>query len=150
MWNRRHFVAVCTGVGLGGTLLPGALLTLAQGQPTITKDMIDAAAKIADVTIPDEYKDAMLQGLNGAAQGYEAVYQLHMPNGVQPAIVFDPLPMGWKLSTTKAEMVISAAPAVATRAPKNIEDCAFMTVRQLAALVKSKLVSSKALTELMC
>ena len=148
MWNRRHFVAVCTGVGLGGTVLPGVLLTLAQNQPRITKDMIDAAAKIADVTIADEYKDAMLQGLNGAEQGYEAVYNLHMANGVQPAILFDPLPMGAKVSTAKTEMVISAAPAVATKAPKNIEDCAFMTVRQLAALVKSKQVSSMALTEM--
>jgi Asp-tRNA(Asn)/Glu-tRNA(Gln) amidotransferase A subunit family amidase len=148
MWNRRHFVAVCAGVGLGGTVLPGVLLTLAQDQPRITKDMIDAAAKIADVTIPDEYKDAMLQGLNNAEQGYEAVYKLHMPNSVQPAILFDPLPMGAKVSTAKAEMVISPVPAVAARAPKNIEDCAFMTVRQLATLLKSKRVSSMALTEM--
>jgi Asp-tRNA(Asn)/Glu-tRNA(Gln) amidotransferase A subunit family amidase len=148
MWNRRHFVAVCAGVGLGGTVLPGVLLTLAQEQPRVTKDMIDAAANIADVTIPDEYKDAMLQGLNNVEQGYEAVYNLHMTNGVQPAILFDPLPMGAKVSTAKAEMVISSAPAVATRAPKNIEDCAFMTVRQLAELVKSKQVSSVALTEM--
>jgi Asp-tRNA(Asn)/Glu-tRNA(Gln) amidotransferase A subunit family amidase len=148
MWNRRHFVAVCAGVGLGGTVLPGVLLTLAQDQPRITKDMIDVAAKIADVAIPEEYKDAMLQGLNNAEQGYEAVYRLHMANSVQPAILFDPLPMGWKISTAKAEMLISAAPAVATRAPKNIEECAFMTVRQLATLVKSKQVSSMALTEM--
>jgi Asp-tRNA(Asn)/Glu-tRNA(Gln) amidotransferase A subunit family amidase len=148
MWNRRHFVAVCAGVGLGGTVLPGVLLTLAQDQPRVTKDMIDAAAKIADVTIADEYKDAMLQGLNNAEQGYEAVYKLHMANAVQPAILFDPLPMGAKVSTAKAEMVISPAAAVATRAPKNIEDCAFMTLRQLATLVKSKQVSSMALTEM--
>jgi Amidase len=148
MWNRRHFVAVCAGVGLGGTVMPGVLLTLAQDQPRITKDMIDTAAKIADVTIPDEFKDAMLQRLNDAEQGYEAVYKLHMPNSVQPAIVFDPLPMGAKVSTAKAEMVISAAPAVATKAPKNIEECAFMTVRQLAALLSSKQVSSMSLTEM--
>jgi Asp-tRNA(Asn)/Glu-tRNA(Gln) amidotransferase A subunit family amidase len=148
MWNRRHFVAVCAGLGLGGTVLPGVLLTLAQDQPRITKDMIDAAAKIADVTIPDEFRDAMLQRLNDAELGYEAVYNLHMPNGVQPAIVFDPLPMGAKVSTAKTEMVISAAPAMATKAPKNIEECAFMTVRQLATLLNSKRVSSMALTEM--
>ncbi len=148
MWNRRHFISVCAGAGLSGTLLPGVLYTLAQGRPTVTKDLIDAAAKIADVTIPDEYKDAMLSGLNSAAQGYEAIYKMHMNNGVQPALVFDPLPMGWKVSTTKAPMRISPAPAVATRAPKNIEDVAFYTVRQLAVLVQTRKVSSTALTEM--
>jgi Asp-tRNA(Asn)/Glu-tRNA(Gln) amidotransferase A subunit family amidase len=146
VWNRRHFIAVCSGVGLSGTLLPGVLLTLAQGQPAITKEMIDAAAKIADVTIPDEYKQTMLMGLNGATAGYEAVYKLHMPNSVQPALVFDPLPMGWKVSTTKVPMKISVA--VPGKAPKNIEDCAFMPVRQLAELVQTKKVSSMALTEM--
>jgi Asp-tRNA(Asn)/Glu-tRNA(Gln) amidotransferase A subunit family amidase len=148
VWNRRHFVAVCAGVGLSGTLLPGVLYTLAQGKPVVTKDMIDTAAKIADVTILDEYKEAMLNGLNNAAQGYEAIYKLHMDNSVQPALVFDPLPMGWKLSTTKVPMKISVAPAVATKAPKNIEDVAFFTVRQLAELVQSRKVSSMALTEM--
>ncbi len=146
MWNRRHFIAVCSGVGLSGTLLPGVLLTLAQGSSAITKEMIDTAAKIADVTIPDEYKNAMVAGLNSAAQGYEAIYKLHMPNSVQPALVFDPLPMGAKVSTATAPMRISAA--VLTKAPKNIEDAAFMTVRQLAELIHTKKVSSTALTEM--
>jgi Asp-tRNA(Asn)/Glu-tRNA(Gln) amidotransferase A subunit family amidase len=149
VWNRRHFIAVCSGVGISGTLLPGVLWTLAQDKPKITKDMIDLAAKIADVPIADEYKDAMLNGLNGAVQGYEEIYKLHMDNSVQPALVFDPLPLGYKLSTSKVPMKISAvAPALATKAPKNIEDVAFMTTRQLAELVKAKTVSSKNLTEM--
>jgi Asp-tRNA(Asn)/Glu-tRNA(Gln) amidotransferase A subunit family amidase len=148
VWNRRHFIAVCGGAGLSGTLLPGVLYTLAQGKPAVTKDLIDAAAKIADVTIPDEYKDAMLSGLNNATQGYDAIYKMHMDNSVQPALVFDPLPMGWKLNTAKATMRISAAPAIATKAPKNIEDVAFYTVRQLAELVQTRKVSSMALTEM--
>ncbi len=154
MLERRHFIAICSGLGLSGTLFPGALYTLAQGRGAtgpvgpVTKDMIETAGKIADVTIPDEYKDAMLNGLNNAIQGYEAIYKLHMDNSVQPALVFDPLPMGWKLSTAKAPMKISAAPAVATKAPKNIEDFAFYTVRQLAELVQSRKVSSMALTEM--
>ncbi|HEV3220132.1 MAG TPA: amidase [Candidatus Acidoferrales bacterium] len=148
MWNRRHFIVVCGGAGLSGTLLPGVLYTLAQGKPAVTKDLIDAAAKIADVTIADEYKDAMLSGLNNATQGYDAIYKMHMDNSVQPALVFDPLPMGWKLNTAKTAMRISAAPAIATKAPKNIEDVAFYTVRQLAELVQTRKVSSMALTEM--
>jgi len=149
VWNRRHFIAVCSSAGLAGTLLPGVLYTMAQGKPAITKEMIDAAAQVADVNILDEYKQALLNGLNGATAGYEAIYALHMPNGVQPALVFDPLPMGWKLNTTSVPMRASViAPAVATRAPKNIEDVAFSSVRELAELVHTKKVSSMALTEM--
>jgi Asp-tRNA(Asn)/Glu-tRNA(Gln) amidotransferase A subunit family amidase len=148
VWNRRHFIAVCSSVGISGTLMPGVLYTLAQGQPAITKDMIDNAAQIADVKILDEYKATLLSGLNNAAQGYEQIYALHMPNSVQPALVFDPLPMGWKLNTVAVKMIPSAAPAVLTKAPKNIEDVAFSTVRQLAELVSTRKVSSMALTEM--
>ena len=148
MWNRRHFIAVCSSAGLAGTLLPGVLYTLAQGKPVITKEMIDSAAQIADVNILEEYKQTLLIGLNNAVTGYEAIYALHMPNSVQPALVFDPLPMGWKINTTKAPMRASVAPAVATKAPKNIEDVAFSSVRELAELVRTRKVSSMALTEM--
>ncbi len=62
VWNRRHFIAVCSSAGLAGTLLPGVLYTMAQGKPAITKEMIDAAAQIADVNILDEYKQTLLNG----------------------------------------------------------------------------------------
>jgi len=149
VWNRRHFIAVCSSAGLAGTLLPGVLYTMAQGKPTITKEMIDSAAEIADVKILDEYKQTLLNGLNGATAGYEQIFALHMPNSVQPALVFDPLPMGWKLDTVAVKMRPSViAPAVATKAPKNIEDVAFSSVRELAELVRTKKVSSMALTEM--
>lgn len=148
MINRRHFLGVCSIAGVSGTLFPGALAVLAQDKPTITKDMIDEAARIADVTIDDKYKDMMMGTLNRRVGDYETIYKLHMENGVAPALIFDPLPGGWKLNTVKKPMVISAAPAVATRAPKDIEDVAFSSVRQLAELVKTKKVSSANLTEM--
>lgn len=148
--DRRSFLAVCSSLGLSGTLFPGALLALADEKTPITKDTIDCAARIADVAIADEYKQAMLNSLNGATDGYEAIYKLHIPNTVAPALVFDPRPAGWKLSTAKDPLSpkISAAPAVATHAPKNIEDVAFWSVRALAELVKTKKVSAMNLTEM--
>ena len=153
MRNRRQFLAVCSAAGLSGTLFPGALYALAQGRGRgangpVTRDLIEAAAKIADVTIADDYKDAMLNSLNNAVRGYEAIYALHMDNSVQPAFVFDPLPMGWKLSTVKTPMRISTAAAAVPRAPKNLEDVAFYNVRQLAELIRSRKVSSLALTQM--
>jgi len=148
MWNRRRFITVCSGLGLSGTLLPGVLWTLAQDKPSITKDMIDNAARIADVQIADEYKQMMLDGLNSMTDGFEAIHKLHMPNSVQPAFAFYPLPLWWPISTKQLPVKVSAPPAVATKAPKNIEDVAFWTVRQLAELIRARKVSSMNLTEM--
>jgi Asp-tRNA(Asn)/Glu-tRNA(Gln) amidotransferase A subunit family amidase len=145
--NRRHFLTVCSSLGLSGTLFPGALLALADEKPSITKDEIDAAARIADVTIADEYKQMMLESLNRNAQGYEQIFKLQMPNGDAPALVFDPLPAGWKVSTAKQPMRLSAPAAVGT-APKNLEETAFWSVRKLADFVRTRKISSSALTEM--
>src|SRR5579859_6775551 len=151
MLDRRHFISVCSGFGLTSTLFPGTLWALAEqkeaeqkaaapneaaqkdavqkstGQKiTITREMIDHAAAIADVHILDEYKDMMLDSLNGYAKGYEAIYALHIPNQVAPALIFDPVPPGMKLSTQRQPMKLSTIPNIhANGAPKNIEDVAF-------------------------
>jgi len=53
-----------------------------------------------------------------------------------------------KFETERRPARISAAPSVAGVAPKNLEDVAFYSVRQLAELVRSKKVSSTALTQM--
>jgi Asp-tRNA(Asn)/Glu-tRNA(Gln) amidotransferase A subunit family amidase len=148
MLDRRAFLAVCSRLGLTSTLLPGVLWAMAEEKPKITRAMIDNAARIADVPIPDEYKDMMLEGLNGYAESFDAIYQLHIKNEVAPAVIFDPVLPGMKFETARRPAKISAAPNVSGTAPKNLEDVAFYSVRQLAELVRTKKVSSTALTEM--
>ena len=89
MLDRRNFMKTCSGMGLAGTLFPGVLWAQAQAQGAakITKEMIDNAAAIADVPIPDEYKEMMLEDLNDHAKGYKEIYKLQIPNSVDPALV---------------------------------------------------------------
>lgn len=149
MLDRRAFLAVCSRLGISATLLPGVLWAMADDGGKITGDMIDKAAALADVKIPDEDKDMMLESLNNMTKGYDAIYALHMKNDVAPAILFDPVLPGMKFETERRPLRLSAAPAVhASGAPKDLEDVAFYSVRQLSELVKSKRVSSTALTEM--
>ena len=154
MLDRRNFISTCSKFGLAGTLFPGVLWGMVQEQgnaaPKITADMITQAAIIADVPIPPEDREMMLSDLNDTTKGYDEIYKLHMDNGVQPAMVFDPL-----ITTTahfepiKRPMRISAPPAVASRAvPTDLEEVAFYSVRELAELVRTKKVSSAALTDM--
>src|SRR5262245_31352 len=67
MLDRRRFLAVCSGLGFGSTLFPGTLWAIAQGKPAITRDMIEQAAAIAGVAIPDASRQMMLDNLNEQA-----------------------------------------------------------------------------------
>jgi hypothetical protein len=146
MIDRRRFVATCSGLGLGSTLFPGVLWAQAKGAAKITKEMIDAAAALANVTISEEYKQMMLDNLNEQAKGYEAIHALHMPNSIEPALLFDPVVNGTKYETERKPERMSAAPNIAVT--KNLDQLAFATVRELAELVRTKKVSSSALTEM--
>ena len=127
--GRRQFLGVCSMVGLGQTLLPGALFTLAtqaeaqartrgganaeqSGGPVITDAMIDAAAAIAGIKITDDQKKLMMNGLRNQMQSVATIRELHLPNSVAPAVVFDPVPAGMVLDTVKKPMKISAPPKV--------------------------------------
>ncbi|HKV70002.1 MAG TPA: amidase [Gemmatimonadales bacterium] len=147
MVDRRVFLTTASRFGLGATLFPGALYALAQGQSAVTKDMVLQAATIADVPIPPEDVDAMLNTLNNRVAGYDAIHKLGMANSVAPAYEFDPVPSGMRIQTARKPMRMSA-PAPAGTLPKNLEDLCFATVRELASLVRAKKVSSVDLTRM--
>src|ERR1700735_4288433 len=148
MLQRRNFMKMCSAMGLAGTLFPGVLWAQAeaQGAKKITKQMIDSAAAIADVPIADEFKEMMLSDLNDQAEGYDEIYKLHIPNSVAPALLFDPVLPGMTFETERKPLRMSGAPSVAVS--NDIEDLAFASVRELAELVRTKKVSSVALTEM--
>src|SRR5882672_5803351 len=112
MLDRRDFMRACSGLGVGGTLFPVVVWAQAQAQDAkkITKEMIDNAAAIADVPIADEYKEMMLENLNDQSKGYEEIHKLHIPNSVEPALIFSPVVSGTKYETGERPMKMSAAP----------------------------------------
>src|SRR6202041_2807199 len=91
-------------------------------------------------------KEMMLGDLNEQAKGYDEIYKLHIPNSVAPALLFDPVLPGMTFETVRKPLRMSNAPSVAV--PNNIDDLAFVSVRELAELVRTKQVSSLALTEM--
>ncbi len=166
-FDRRAFMAACSSLGLSSTLFPGVLWGMmhepqapagtapaaATAQPgpqppapTITRDIVKQAMAIAGLKFDDAQIDMMLRGLSDRLRSYEAVWALKLPNDVAPALVFNPVLPGMKFETQKRAARLSrvAAPG----APRNLEDVAFYTVRQLGALLRTKKISSTALTEM--
>lgn len=143
--DRRAFLALCSSLGLTSTLFPGILWGKLEGKPA-TKEIIKEAATVAGITIPDEHQEMMVKGLNEQLESYEAIRKLALPNSVPPSLLFDPVLPGMKFPTAKRPMRMSriAAPDV----PRNLDDAAFYTVRQLAELMRARKVSSVALTQM--
>lgn len=173
--DRRGFLGVCSMAGLGQTLLPGALFTLATqakaqsspivggGQvnastdalPKITPEMIDGAAVIAGISVTDDQKKMMLEGLEQLRKSFTAIRDLKMPNSVAPAFVFDPVPGDMVLDTAKRPLKISAVAdaktfiaSVSAGVAGTSDMLAFASVRELAELVKTRKVTAVELTKM--
>ena len=163
--DRRSFLAVCSAAGLGSTLFPGALLALATTPdaqavtpdkpadlPKITPEMIDSAATIAGIHIDDNLKAAMIDGLNSQRDDVLEIRKLALPNSVPPSFIFDPVPGDMVLDTTKKPPRVSPPPHVELTdhgsPDANAEALAFLTVLELAELVRTKRVSSTTLTKM--
>lgn len=145
MLDRRVFFAICSVLDLTSAMASRLMSVMEEEEDKITRDMNERAVD----TIGDEYKEIFLDSLAGCIAGYEEIFGLRIPNQIAPAIVFDPVPAGMKFETERLPARNSCSPLVSTsRVPRNLEDVAFDSVRELAELIRTRKVSSCALTEM--
>jgi Asp-tRNA(Asn)/Glu-tRNA(Gln) amidotransferase A subunit family amidase len=146
--NRRRFLGYFAAAGLGGTLLPGALLAAAQDASEINPGMVAAAAKIAGLPLTPEAEKAIAAGLNrrgGLLQDFQALREMDLGNDTPSALVFNPILPGTKLPAGVSSLKTSK---VKIEAPRTEEDLAFLPASHLAALLKKREVKSADLTKI--
>lgn len=145
--TRRRFLSFFSGVGLGGTLLPGVLWAQLQqdGAQRITQPMLDSALALSGLTFSDEDRRTMLQAANQNLTRYEELRQVHIPNDVSPPFYFSPLTPGMKVNRVRQPFHFST-PRV--KRPVKLEDVAFWPIAQLSQLVRTRQVTSVELTEM--
>jgi len=146
--NRRHFFAALSAMGLGGTVLSDALVVAAQDATTVTVEMVAAAQTMAGVTFTREEQQAIVARLNadrGHLDGFAFLRTANLGNAAQPAIVFNPVPPG-KVLPSRSRGVKRQVAAV-TR-PRTDDALAFLPVTHLAALLRTRQVTSSELTEI--
>ena len=145
--NRRRFLECFSAAGAGASLMPGALAAVAQDAETITIGMIQAAQHIAGVTFSLEEQRRLLEKLNGA-RGYVAGFH-HLRatdlGTTQPAIVFNPIPPGKKLSSVRRPL---RRQAITVSMPGSDEELAFLPLTHLSRLVSTRQITPTALTKL--
>jgi Asp-tRNA(Asn)/Glu-tRNA(Gln) amidotransferase A subunit family amidase len=144
--TRRRFMTTLSLLGLGGGLFPGVLWAKYQQARRITAAMVADAEAVAGIELTEEWREKVVDGVNDYAEGYAQVRELDISNAVYPALVFDPALPDERVPAGRRRVRVSDAGRV--RRPADLEQVAFWPVTKLAALVRSKQVSSEELTRM--
>ncbi len=134
------------------SIYPAALLTLLLGTTlpaqtntnTITREAVADAEKLIGLDFSDDKNDMLLPGLRDQLKSFETIRKFPLSNSIPSAMLFNPIPVGMKFETERRKFKPSPLPKM--RLPDNLDDLAFYSIEQLAALVKSRQISSEKLT----
>ena len=110
----------------------------------ITIEMAEPAQKIMGLNFDRAKLDSALENLVEQLESFEKIRSIPLPNNVPPAILFNPIPVGFQFEKVKKPFKMSPRGKVVR--PKNIEDLAFCSVGQLAELIRTRAVTSEQLT----
>jgi Asp-tRNA(Asn)/Glu-tRNA(Gln) amidotransferase A subunit family amidase len=135
---------LCAGMALCIVL---SCLGIAQdADSTVTRATVRGAAGLIGLRFSDAKIDSMIDGLKDQAKNYRSLRLTPLANSVPPALLFNPLPVGFTVKGKKHPFVASRQKTIAV--PATDEELAFTPVTGLAELLRTRRVTSAALTRL--
>ena len=111
----------------------------------ISKNDIISSEKILGIEFSSSERDSLINTVTRRLGQYKALREIDIPNNISFPLFYDPLPIGMKIPQGKDSFQFSD---IKTLRPDNLEKCAFMTIPQLAYLIRTKQVSSEELTRM--
>lgn len=145
--SRRNFLATCSALGIGGSLLPGVLWAKIADGAEITAATVQAAEEIAGVQYSDAEREQIVGALRRQATQIAELHAVAIPNAVAPAIAFSPLPRPSALPKGESRPPVLTRRAAATLPPTDA-DLAFASLTTQADLLRRRVVTSERLTTL--
>jgi Asp-tRNA(Asn)/Glu-tRNA(Gln) amidotransferase A subunit family amidase len=145
--SRRELLKALGTLGVGSAVFQRAVAAQAEKASGVTAEMIQQAEWISGITLTDEARKSILGGVNQVMRQFEAMRKEPLPNAVPPALAFIPGP--WLPPPERqARETVEPIRATAPKRPDSDDDLAFLPVTALAALVRTRQVSSMELTKL--
>lgn len=129
---------------LGAACFASGAFVSKMADDKITVEVLQDAQKLIGLNFTDAQLDSTISELEELKQNYEVIRQQKLPNHVPPALVFNPIPVGYTFETQKAAFEAERPQHV--KMPRKREDLAFYTVTQLAELVRTQQITSEELT----
>ena len=106
---------------------------------------IISSEKILGIEFSSSERDSLINTVSRRIGQYKALREIDIPNNISFPLFYDPLPIGMKIPQGKDNFKFRD---IKTLRPDNLEKCAFMTIPQLAYLIRTKQVSSEELTRM--
>lgn len=110
-----------------------------------TSNDLRGAERILGVDLSDSERELAFRGILERLKTFEALHKLPLSNSTPPALVFNPLPIGFQVDN-RPDIFNWKLPRK-VELPKDREELAFYSVAQLAALIHARKISSQELTE---
>lgn len=158
MTDRRRFLSLCAAAGVAPAMAsalwreafaqappPASPAGQAAAQARITAAHVAAAEAVAGLSFSGAEREMMLENLNQALESYARLHAVSIPNGVAPALGFNPLLPGRAVPAPSRPGRPVRRRVTRPAAP---EDLAFAGVADLADLVRTRQVTSVELTRL--
>jgi len=123
----------------------GSFITKTIEDQPLTVEIVKQAEKIMGLEFTVAEADSMLVELTDTRKNFEEIRKVELKNEVCPALLFNPLPVGFKFE--KGQSFFKASDLKMVTMPTDKNDLAFYNVRQLAELIKTKKISSVELTK---
>jgi Asp-tRNA(Asn)/Glu-tRNA(Gln) amidotransferase A subunit family amidase len=112
----------------------------------VSVDQVAEAEKIIGLEFTEAERDSMLEDLCYNLSLYDMIRTVSIENAISPALIFNPLPSGFKPDLFQQK--INYGPLGKVKRPGNLEELAFYSVRELGELIKTGQVTSTELTKL--
>ncbi|MFD2246270.1 amidase [Pontibacter ruber] len=138
---KREYKAALLGVACFAS---GAFVTKVADETKITVAMLQGAQQLMGLNFTNAQLDSAVSEVQDFRAGYANVRKQPLGNEVAPAIMFNPIPVGYTFEQKREKFEVERAKK--TKLPANKEDLAFYTVPQLAELIRTKQISSVELT----
>ena len=114
--------------------------------PKITGKMVAAAETLMGLEFTPAERDSLIPNLEDFRRAYQRIRAVPLSNDVPPALQFNPVPRGFTIPREQRPIRWSDPGDV--RLPKHLEEVAFYSIGELAALIRSQKVTSEELTRM--
>jgi Asp-tRNA(Asn)/Glu-tRNA(Gln) amidotransferase A subunit family amidase len=127
------------------SFIAGAFVNARLESLPITVGIVNQAQTILGMDFSNAEADSMLTNLTRNRASYLELRKLNIANHVVPALNFNPIPVGFVYPDAKSSFKVAKPGKI--KLPDNPDELAFYTVTELAELIRTKQISSVALTK---
>ncbi len=145
--TRRGVLRALAGLGVGTAVFQRSLAAQAAAAAEITPEMIQQAEWVAGIELSEDERRAAAAAAARDQQKFQLIRKVKLDNNIPPALRFFAAPPQESSGPVRRDDVRPREVASPER-PVSDEDLAFLPVTELAALLRTRRVSSAELTRL--